>query len=204
MIIREQFLTSLRRFSNDRAIAEKLWRELEQKYSASTRHYHTLDHLNDMLKQLVPFINAFNNWHAIVFAVAYHDAIYNALRGNNEEKSASLAAERLKSIGVPEECVRKCEQLILATKKHEAADYETNLFTDADLSILGSDTATYDVYLRNIRQEYAMYPDILYNPGRKKVLLHFLNMDQIFKTSEFSTRLENQARKNLQAELRML
>lgn len=48
-----------------------------------------------MVKQLVPFKEAFNNWHAIVFAVAYHDAIYNALRSNNEEKSALLAAERL-------------------------------------------------------------------------------------------------------------
>lgn len=98
----------------------------------------------------------------------------------------------------------KCQALILATKKHEPADYETNLFTDADLSILGSDPGTYNRYLKNIRKEYAMYPDILYDPGRKKVLLHFLNMDQIFKTKEFSGQLEAQARKNLEAELKML
>ena len=157
MIIREQFLTSLRQFSNDRQLQKKLWRELEEKYSAKTRHYHALDHLNDMVKQLVPFIAAFNNWHAIVFAVAYHDAIYNALRSNNEEKSALLAAERLKSIGVPEECVRKCEQLILATKKHKAADYETNLFTDADLSILGSDTVRNHDYLAALRLSPTIY-----------------------------------------------
>ncbi|HEY9486678.1 MAG TPA: hypothetical protein VIQ51_00020 [Chryseosolibacter sp.] len=204
MIIKKQFFKSVGEFSNDKGIAEKLWRELEEKYSAKTRHYHTLVHLDDVLKQLVPLKNAFTNWQAIVFAVAYHDAIYNALRGNNEEKSALLAVERLKSIGVPEEYVSRCQQLILATKKHEAADYETNLFTDADLSILGSDTVTYNLYLKNIRQEYAMYPDILYNAGRKKVLFHFLNMDQIFKTKEFSGRFEAQARKNLQDELRML
>lgn len=204
MIINEQFLKSVRQFSNDKGIAEKLWRELEEKYYARTRHYHTLDHLDDMLKKLVPLRNAFKNWHAIVFAVAYHDAIYNALRSNNEEKSASLAVEHLKSVRVPEEYVSRCQQLILATKKHEAADYETNLFTDADLSILGSDTVTYNLYLKNIREEYSMYPDILYNPGRRKVLLHFLNMEQIFKTKEFAGQLEAQARQNLQAELRML
>lgn len=204
MIIKEQFLKSVREFSGDEGIAEKLCRHLEEKYSAKTRHYHTLNHLDDMLKQLIPLRNTIKNWHSIVFAVAYHDAIYNALRSNNEEKSALLAVEHLKSIGVPEEYVSKCQLLILATKKHEGADYETNLFTDADLSILGSDTVTYNRYLKNIRQEYSMYPDILYNPGRKKILLHFLDMDQIFKTKEFSGQLEAQARKNLQAELRML
>ena len=204
MIIKEHFFKSVEQFSSDKGIAEKLWAELAEKYSARTRHYHTLDHLDDMLKLLVPLRNAFKNWDVIVFAVAYHDAIYNALRSNNEEKSALLAVARLKSIGVPEEHITKCQQLIFATKKHEAADHETNLFTDADLSILGSDTETYNRYLKNIREEYAMYPDLLYNPGRKKVLLHFLGMNQIFKTKEFSGQLEAQARKNLQAELSML
>ena len=204
MIIKEEFIKSVGDFTSADGIAESLWRELEEKYCAATRHYHTLAHLDDMLIQLVPLRDAFEDWHAIVFAVAYHDAIYNSLRSNNEEKSALLAAKRLKSIGVPEERVRECQQLIVATKRHEAADYETNLFTDADLSILGSDSDTYNRYLRNIREEYSMYPDFLYNPGRKKVLLHFLGMDSIFKTKEFFGPLEAQARKNLQAELRML
>lgn len=94
--------------------------------------------------------------------------------------------------------------MIIATKRHEAADYETNLFTDADLSILGSDNDTYHQYLRNIRREYSMYPGLIYNAGRKKVVLHFLGMDAIFKTKEFSERLEAQARKNLKAELSRL
>lgn len=204
MSIKEEFFNSVREFSTDHGMAEKLWHELKEKYSASTRHYHTLDHLEDILKKLIPLRNAFTSWHTLVFAIAYHDAIYSASRGNNEEKSASLAVGRLTSIGVPEEYVGKCQQLILATIKHEAADYETNLFTDADLSILGSDADTYDRYLKNIRQEYAMYPNILYNPGRRKVLLHFLSMDQIFKTKEFSGQFEAQARQNLEAELRML
>ena len=204
MTMSEQFLETVQQFSNNKEIAAKLWRELEEKYSPSTRHYHTIDHLDHVLRQLSPLRNAFKNWHVIVFAVAYHDAIYKPLRNDNEEKSAVLAAERLKNIGVPQEYLSKCRQLILATKMHEAADYETNLFTDADLSILGSDSITYNRYIKNIRQEYAIYPDIIYSHGRKKVLLHFLNMKQIFKTEEFSRPLEAQARKNLQEELSRL
>lgn len=204
MIIKQYFFNAVKGYSNDNGLAEKLWNELEEKYSAKTRHYHTLAHLDDILSQLIPLRDSFENWSIVIFAVAYHDAIYNPLRSDNEEKSALLAIDRLRSIGVPEEHARKCEQLILATKKHEAADDETNLFTDADLSILGSDPATYDRYLKNIRKEYSIYPDLVYKPGRKKVVLHFLNMDRIFKTKEFFNPLETQARKNLNAELSSL
>ena len=204
MLINDHFCASVLQFSDDREIAEELWGELKKRYSAKTRHYHTLGHLNDMLNQLVPFSNAFENWPVVVFAVAYHDAVYNVLGNNNEQRSAALAVKRLEVIGVPEEYVSKCQKLIMATKLHAVADYETNLFTDADLSILGSDAATYNQYVTNIRQEYGMYPDFLYNPGRKKVLLHFINMGQIFKTREFSDKFEEQARMNLQSELKML
>lgn len=204
MIIKEHFVKAVEHFFNDMRLAENVWRELEEKYSEKTRHYHTLDHLDAVLTQLLPLRDRFKNWHVIVLAVAYHDAIYNPLKNNNEEKSARLAGERLKSIGVPEEDVSKCRQLILATKRHEPADYETNLFTDADLSILGSDSVTYSLYLNHIRKEYWIYPDVIYNGGRKNVVLGFLEMDAIYKTKEFFGRLEEQARKNLAAELRKL
>ncbi len=85
-----------------------------------------------------------------------------------------------------------------------SSDFETNLFTDADLSILGSDPDTYKVYSKQIRREYSIYPEIIYNPGRKKVLTHFLKMDKIYKTEEFSDRYELNARINIQTELNSL
>ncbi|MDX2245424.1 MAG: hypothetical protein SF052_01505 [Bacteroidia bacterium] len=80
-------------------------------------------------------------------------------------------------------------------------DNDTNLFTDADLSILGQKREIYHAYSTNVRKEYAIYPDILYNPGRKKVLQHFLAMEQIFKTPHFQEKYEAQARANLEEEL---
>jgi predicted metal-dependent HD superfamily phosphohydrolase len=49
-----------------------------------------------------------------------------------------------------------------------------------------------------------MYPDFLYRPGRRKVLQHFLDMERIFKTEEFASKFEKQARVNLGWELRGL
>jgi len=101
--------------------------------------------------------------------------------------------------------VNNCTAQILATKKHTwSNDSDTNYFTDADLSILGSPPAVYKAYVQSIRKEYKLYPDFVYNPGRQKVLKHFLDMPAIFKTAHFTNKYESQARMNLQEELRSL
>ena len=58
---------------------------------------------------------------------------------------------------------------------------DINLFTDADLAILGAEPEIYKNYAAAIRQEYSVFPDPIYIPGRKKVLLHFLKMERLFK-----------------------
>jgi predicted metal-dependent HD superfamily phosphohydrolase len=92
--------------------------------------------------------------------------------------------------------------MILATKKHvRTGDSDTDHFTDADLAILGAAPQTYYQYTRQIRKEYVLYPDFLYNQGRKKVLQHFLEMPDIFKTSHFKGLYEKNARKNIAEEI---
>jgi predicted metal-dependent HD superfamily phosphohydrolase len=131
--------------------------------------------------------------------------IYNVLNSDNEERSAKLAVARLNELGLPDSKIRKCEQYIIATKSHEASDdTDMNLFTDADLAILGSQPQQYLQYIEQIRQEYKYFPDIVYKPGRKKVLHHFLNMQTIYKTKEFAAKYEQQARANLSMEIEML
>lgn len=199
-MIKQDFLYIARTFTSEEQ-GLSMWTEIEKKYTSSSRHYHTLHHLDKFIQELLPYQDRFANWHTIVFAIAYHDIIYNTLKSNNEEKSAAYAKSRLFKTSFPEKEITHCTELILATKNHEAIDFETNLFTDADLSILGSEPEIYRQYAKQIRREYSYYPDMMYNPGRKKILNHFLNGDHIFKTDEFKARYEAQARVNLQWEL---
>lgn len=178
-----------------------MWLEVETAYAGSHRHYHNLTHLDALCMELESHRQSFVSWDAVIFAIAYHDLVYNTLKSNNEEKSAATAVARLTKIAPPESLISACERFILATKRHEASDGETNLFTDADLSILGTDIDTYKEYAKKIRREYSIYPDIVYNPGRKKVLKHFLRMEKIFKTDAFFEKYELSARRNLQSEL---
>jgi len=58
--------------------------------------------------------------------------------------------------------------------------------------------------MNKIRKEYKVYPDIIYKPGRRKVVQHFLAMERIYKTDYFFVRLEQQAKENLTKELTLL
>ncbi|PWK27962.1 hypothetical protein LV89_01369 [Arcicella aurantiaca] len=111
----------------------------------------------------------------------------------------------MKSIGVPLEMIELCKTQIMATKTHVLSEnIDTNFFTDADLSVLGQSWEMYSEYYQNVRKEYAIYPDLIYNAGRKKVLKHFLVMERIFKTDEFYLKFEANARVNLEKELAIL
>jgi predicted metal-dependent HD superfamily phosphohydrolase len=200
-MIKEEFFNAVNTYSSTPDNTSKLWQEVAAQYADHSRHYHTMAHVENLINELFPVKVCFQHWHVVVFAVVYHDIIYKASKSNNEEKSAGLAVKRLSDIGVPGEFIRRCAEFIMATKRHEPVDDEIDLFTDADLSILGSSADVYQLYTLQVRQEYSIYPDLLYKPGRKKVLHHFLEMENIYKTVFFRDKYENTARRNLENEL---
>ncbi len=196
------FLELAQRYTGDKILTEKLWAEIAASYTKRKRHYHNLAHLDNLLQELAPLRQSIQYWDTLLFSIFYHDAVYNVLKKDNEERSADLAKKRLQQIQFPAASMERCYQQILATKAHSiSSDHDTNLFTDADLSILGKGPATYQQYCTDIRKEYSVYPDFMYKPGRKKVVEHFLQMERIYKTDYFFQLYEVPARANLQMEL---
>lgn len=199
--LQEAFTEAASRYTADQSAIARLWQEIQTDYSQPERHYHNLMHLHGLLETLLPLKDAIADWPAIIFALCYHDLVYDVLRQDNEEKSAARAAAALHAMGIPDEPLQRCCRHILATKGHaESADGDTDLFTDADLAIMGAPEADYTRYAAQIRQEYALFPDPVYGPGRCRVLQHFLDMPRIYKTAPFADRYEAQARRNLTAE----
>ena len=201
-MLKETFTELVIKYDAAPKVAMALWDEIEKAYTHKKRHYHTLLHLENLIIELSEYRSLIKDWDILLFSVFYHDIIYNVLKNNNEEESAMLAMNRLKSIGFPEDQIEKCRKQILATKNHEMSqNMDTDLFIDADLSVLGKDCDTYSAYAANVRKEYALYPDFAYNPGRKKVLTHFLEMGKIFKTEVFQNKYEFSARENMAKEM---
>lgn len=201
-MLKETFTNLAKGYSDDLEQVDRLWEELVSFYTNEHRCYHSLPHLENIFLRLKEVRELISDWDVILFSLFYHDIIYDVEKSDNEEQSANLAERRLLQLQVPVARIQKCKEQILSTKNHKLhSDPDTNYFTDADLSILGQDWESYQEYARNVRKEYAVFPDALYNAGRIKVLKHFLQMDRIFKTDYFRSRLEKQAKENMQREM---
>ena len=204
-MLEDTFKSLAARYSDDRLLIERHWEEIKNSYTSKSRYYHNLEHLENMRGKILEVKSLLTDFDSVLFALYYHDAVYKVLNKDNEEKSAKLAEKRLKSLKVPGTQIETCVQHILATKAHtSSANPDTKFFTDADLSILGQPWEAYKIYTQQIRKEYSIYPDLLYKPGRRKVLEHFLNMPKIFKTETFFTKFEQQARINVAQDLKEL
>jgi predicted metal-dependent HD superfamily phosphohydrolase len=203
--LKEIFSNLLINYTTNSSLINELWDEVEKNYSGKKRHYHTLQHLENLLTKLTEVKSEIQHWESILFTLFYHDIIYTALKSDNEENSALLAEKRMQQLSVSNDIIERCKNQILATKSHsKSTDSDTNYFTDADLSVLGQPWEIYSLYYKNVRKEYAIYPDFIYNPGRKKVIQHFLSMNSIFKTDYFYNQFEKVAKENLMKELSYL
>lgn len=201
-MITDTFLKLVKKYSNNNELANNLWLEIFTKYSEAKRQYHTIDHLEAMISNLNEVKENIEDWDTTLFAVFYHDVIYKASSSSNEADSAKLAMERLSTIAYPANKIAKCANMILATKQHlTSEDNDTNFLLDADLAILGTSEEEYQKYKDQIREEYSVYPDFMYNSGRRKTMQQFLNRDTIYKTAYFINKFNQQAKNNIEREL---
>jgi predicted metal-dependent HD superfamily phosphohydrolase len=205
MNLRDYFFQVCLPFNQDKMMIENFWVEIEKKYSEKGRHYHNLTHLENMFSELEIVKDRIVNFTNISFSVFYHDVIYDASSKLNEEKSEEFAKLKLEKLGLNKTNIKEISAQILATKSHQKSENnDINYLLDADLSILGKDIESYIKYTQQIRKEYSMYSDLLYKPGRRKVLQHFLELEGIFKTEYFRDRYEAQTRGNIEFEIGQL
>ncbi|MFW9972282.1 MAG: hypothetical protein ACFFDF_19005 [Candidatus Odinarchaeota archaeon] len=209
------------KYSNDLDFIEKLYKIIEKRYISSNRAYHNLDHINLLLSEVKRFKNRIDDYDSVLFAIWFHDIIYNPQRENNEERSAKYAKRFLVKINYEKTRIQKVQDLIekldgewirkgekefiLRTKDHSirngTEDKDIKLFLDLDLLILGMKREEFIKYAKNIRKEYEFVPDDIYNKERKKILNKYLNSQFIYKTKKFRELYEKQARRNIKFEI---
>ncbi len=202
-----EFKSLVSKYTSDQSIINSLWDEIEKQYTQKIRYYHGLNHIYDMLLQARKIRPLIINYDAFLFAIWYHDIVYKPTKKDNEEKSAVLAINRLKTLKIDKKLLDIIGKLIVSTKKHHVILTENNdnsYLLDIDLSILGTPRDHYKAYIKNIRKEYAIYPSFIYKKGRKQVLQYFLDRKTLYFTEKYRTELEIKARENLAKELETL
>jgi predicted metal-dependent HD superfamily phosphohydrolase len=195
--IKEAFQNISEKYTQDQNIIDDLWSEIENAYQG--RAYHNLVHIETMYVLLSQVKNKIKNWDVLMYAMFYHDIIYDSLRNDNERRSADASKLALQKYAYPQSKQKEVYRLILATKTHHKQDdLESALFMDSDLAILA--LPHYKKYTKAIRKEYESFSDELYLRGRKKVILSFLKQEKIYQSAYFFDKFEALARENLEKE----
>jgi predicted metal-dependent HD superfamily phosphohydrolase len=192
---------------------QRLW----DMHTEQGRYYHTVVHLEEMFnyfeilrKQNCPCSLTKHEDQAIVLSIFFHDSVYDARSGTNEEDSALLFesfADEWAISKTSETLKSKVIEYILATKKHHVS-YENPeplaLFLDLDMAVLGKEEAAYQAYAGLIRKEYEYVPRDIYCQKRGDVLEAFLQHESIYGTDIVGRAFEERARSNIRSEIELL
>lgn len=196
-------------------VSEKWWNILKEKYSESTRKYHTCAHLQKMFHHMDLHVNDIQDSTAMSYAIFFHDFVYDVRSQENEEHSVKFFQDFAEDSGLNQnaELITKVEDLILASKTHCTEEHKSegiygkndvHYFLDFDVSILGSEPSEYKEYASQICEEYNYLPPSKYNFLRSKVLQLFLQVPNIYATKAFRDKYEHQARLNIENEIQWL
>ncbi|MGF7151787.1 putative metal-dependent HD superfamily phosphohydrolase [Sphingomonas zeicaulis] len=192
------------------AVPAGLLATLRRRHAEPQRAYHDWTHIEEMLALFAETRGDFAAPEAVLYAILFHDAVYDPQTHDNEERSAALL-ETLAG-GVLDRPTRdRAVRMILATRRHridpalpaeEQAD--TARFLDMDLAILGADAARFDAYEQAIRFEYGHVEDDAFAAGRAAVLAGFGRRERLYLSDWGHHRFEASARANIARSLARL
>lgn len=191
----------------DSALVESYFtNRIEMQYSEPSRVYHSLSHIEAMLRLWDRYRSHLQHPEVVAFCIFFHDVVYDGRRKDNEEQSVAQWEEFAASAGIEDPAVVfPVSRYILQTKHHLkcAPDDHADLlyFLDFDLEILGAEEERYLRYAAGVRAEYSHISDEDFQRGRGQVIKAFLETPRLYFTQEFRNLYEQRARQNLQNEL---
>lgn len=189
------------------SVPAELIEGLKARYGEPQRHYHTWDHITALKRHYDSLSDAWSRPEPVLWALYWHDAIYDPTRGDNEELSAQLLEEQGRG-HISDDDLTFAAKIIRATAKHEVPDglnasdaHDLALFLDIDLSILGAPAAVFDRYETDVRREYGFVPDEAFRAGRARILKGFAERQELYFTDAGRGLWDARARSNLQRSL---
>lgn len=175
-------------------------------YSDIKRHYHTIDHVKELVESLDKFfcnLLSQRERDLVELAIWFHDIDYDyrAPVGINEKYSAKRLSIFCKIIDLDTETTNQLIDLVMATT-HINPQSTVMGKVICDLDLLGlSDNTKYFRNRDNVRLEYKEITDKQWLKGRRKFLDWMLSKETIFQTGFFKKYFEESARHNLIYEL---
>ncbi|MBP6682305.1 MAG: hypothetical protein KA159_03245, partial [Halioglobus sp.] len=192
-----RFRATWRRCAGGQAPPEPVWEMLQRNYREPHRHYHTLNHLAQCLRELDLAGTEVVEMEATEIAIWFHDVIYHYGAKDNETLSAQAFRE-LAGPHMPAGFIDRVGEFIIATQHTGSArDSGEAFMVDIDLSGFGLPWEGYLADSNALREEAPDIEDSHYYTGKLRFLDGLLGWQRLFQTDYFRDRLEQKARENI-------
>ena len=196
---------------NDNDVVNDVYNVIVSMYSEIGRYYHTLEHINSMLQLSVQYQHYIKDIVSLQLAIFFHDIVYNAKSGTNEDDSVVLFVSLL-SNHLEKRIIDKVSKFIMSTKSHQLShdndddddDGDEKLFLDFDMEVLSWPRESYIKYAGNIRREYIHVELDDYCKRRSTFLRNTINSgSKIFHSQHYANN-EQIAKDNMKYECNLL
>jgi predicted metal-dependent HD superfamily phosphohydrolase len=187
------------------AAPEQIYNQLIASYNQAHRHYHNNQHLAEVLSKFTELEDLSRNPAEIQLALWFHDAVYEPLLHDNEQRSAKWSQSCLLAEGIAPVIAERVYDLIMVTQHtSQPKSIDAEIVVDCDLAILAAAPERFMEYEKQIRLEYAHVTDKVFQEKRADILASFLKLSTIFNTPRFIEHYEADARRNLTSALENL
>lgn len=195
-------------------VADAARRDLRGRLLAPDRHYHGAAHVALLWERHLHFRAGLSApaapWDTLIAcAIAYHDAVYDPRRRDNEAESAALW--RATGAAVDAEGAAWVAATIEATADHLAARAEPGLgeegwavrlwVLDLDLTPIGESEAVFAENTMRLRREFAHLDEASWEARRLRLLSRLAAAPRMFRSEALAAVFEAQARANIAREL---
>jgi len=156
-----------------------------ERWSETHRHWHTPDHLNEMLEGVKELYKdkkvSEREYNILMIAAIFHDIVYDTKKKDNEEKSVEYMMSKFNKelidtrISISDwrvdEDIIKITDVIMGTKTHDSIEGLLKKFNKLDTAILDSQFIDMLDWENKIYKEYKWVGWKEYKKGRTKFLL---------------------------------
>ena len=187
-------------------------------YDAPNRHYHTSQHLFNVLNEsnkAIPLLDP-DKTRALKLSLWFHDVIQNYTKTKDSTKSDEEMSESFMRLYCGQiyssEILNHAGKMILLTGHYSKdltpiEDITSQIMLSCDLAILGYEKSLYDKYALNISKEYSFLDPSYYRSERLKVLTSLLEKnerDDLYLHPAWSFSYKETASYNLRSEIHNL
>jgi predicted metal-dependent HD superfamily phosphohydrolase len=183
--------------ANANARGTEIYRDLLKRYSEEHRRYHTPAHIAHCLKLFDLASGKMDEPDAVEMSIWFHDAIYDAIASDNEERSAKYFIRTCGNDIDREFQSKVCDLIMVTIHKEPPLTPDERYLVDIDLSSFGLPWKKFLEDSEAVREEFQHLSDEEFYPAQKKFLEKLVARQHFCFTKFFRDRHEKRARSNI-------